>query len=126
MTHPSTILRRNDVIGLGGGGGYDPAAEPAEDYDLWLRMEAFRPGCVANTGEVCVRSCCCRCYHYFWLLRLLLLVVVVPLMLVVVAIVFDIGVVVGVAVRGVVAGNSFLVGIVSSTDDRYSYAHESF
>lgn len=49
LAHPSVMLRRNRVIEAG---GYDPAAEPSEDYDLWLRMEASAPGCLANTGEV--------------------------------------------------------------------------
>lgn len=49
LAHPSVMLRRDRVVEAG---GYDPAAEPAEDYDLWLRMEACTPGCVANLGEV--------------------------------------------------------------------------
>lgn len=49
LAHPSVMLRRNRVIEAG---GYEPAAEPSEDYDLWLRMEASAPGCLANTGEV--------------------------------------------------------------------------
>ncbi|CAN0087054.1 unnamed protein product, partial [Ectocarpus sp. 4 AP-2014] len=48
LAHPSVMLRRERVIEAG---GYDPATEPAEDYDLWLRMEALAPGCVANLGE---------------------------------------------------------------------------
>ncbi|CAM9333384.1 unnamed protein product [Pylaiella littoralis] len=49
LAHPSAMLRRDRVVDAG---GYDPAAEPAEDYDLWLRMEADSPGCVSNLGEV--------------------------------------------------------------------------
>ncbi|CAM9450282.1 unnamed protein product [Ectocarpus sp. 13 AM-2016] len=49
VAHPSVMLRRDRVIEAG---GYDPATEPAEDYDLWLRLEALAPGCVANLGEV--------------------------------------------------------------------------
>ncbi|CAM9972152.1 unnamed protein product [Ectocarpus sp. 8 AP-2014] len=49
VAHPSVMLRRDRVVEAG---GYDPATEPAEDYDLWLRMEALAPGCVANLGEV--------------------------------------------------------------------------
>lgn len=49
VAHPSVMLRRSAVMDVG---GYDPSAEPAEDYDLWLRLEATSPGCLANTGEV--------------------------------------------------------------------------
>lgn len=49
LAHPSVMLRRDRVIEAG---GYDPTAEPSEDYDLWLRMETSAPGCLANTGEV--------------------------------------------------------------------------
>lgn len=49
VAHPSAMLRRDRVIEAG---GYNPVTEPAEDYDLWLRMEALAPGCVANLGEV--------------------------------------------------------------------------
>ena len=49
IAHPSVILRRDRVIAAG---GYDPEAEPAEDYDLWLRMDGSAPGCLANAGEV--------------------------------------------------------------------------
>ncbi|CAM9942030.1 unnamed protein product [Ascophyllum nodosum] len=48
IAHPSVILRRDRVIAAG---GYDPEAEPAEDYDLWLRMDGSAPGCLANAGE---------------------------------------------------------------------------
>ncbi|CAM9603134.1 unnamed protein product [Ectocarpus sp. 12 AP-2014] len=48
VAHPSVMLRRDRVMEAG---GYDPATEPAEDYDLWLRLEALAPGCVANLGE---------------------------------------------------------------------------
>ncbi|CAM9623936.1 unnamed protein product, partial [Discosporangium mesarthrocarpum] len=41
LAHPSVILRRDEVLRAG---GYDPGAEPAEDYDLWLRLESERPG----------------------------------------------------------------------------------
>lgn len=43
------MLRRPAVLAAG---GYDEAAEPAEDYELWLRMETESPGCMANMGEV--------------------------------------------------------------------------
>lgn len=49
IAHPSVVLRRGAVIDVG---GYDPETEPAEDYDLWLRMEASSSGCLVNTGEV--------------------------------------------------------------------------
>lgn len=49
IAHPSVMLRRDRVINAG---GYDPGTEPAEDYDLWLRMDGSVPGCLANTGEV--------------------------------------------------------------------------
>ena len=49
LAHPSVMLRRGRVLDVG---GYDPMTEPAEDYDLWLRMESYAPGCVANLGEV--------------------------------------------------------------------------
>eukprot|EP00752_Nemacystus_decipiens_P002571 g2409.t1 len=49
LAHPSVMLRRDRVLAVD---GYDPTAEPAEDYDLWLRMESLAPGCIANLGEV--------------------------------------------------------------------------
>lgn len=49
LAHPSAMLRRDRVMEVG---GYDPTTEPAEDYDLWLRMQSSAPGCVANMGEV--------------------------------------------------------------------------
>lgn len=49
LAHPSVMLRRDRVVEVG---GYDPKIEPAEDYDLWLRMQSSDPGCVANVGEV--------------------------------------------------------------------------
>lgn len=49
VAHPSVMLRRDRVVRAG---GYDSATEPAEDYDLWLRMEALESGSVANLGEV--------------------------------------------------------------------------
>lgn len=49
IAHPSVMLRRDRVINAG---GYDPGTEPAEDYDLWLRMDGSVPGCLANAGEV--------------------------------------------------------------------------
>lgn len=52
IAHPSVMLRRDRVIDAG---GYDPGTEPAEDYDLWLRMDGSVPGCLANAGEV--KSC---------------------------------------------------------------------
>lgn len=53
LAHPSVMLRRDRVVEVG---GYDPTAEPAEDYDLWLRMQSSVPGCVANLGEVRSRN----------------------------------------------------------------------
>lgn len=50
VAHPSVVMRRSAVLDAG---GYDEAAEPAEDYDLWLRMAERSPGCILNTGEVC-------------------------------------------------------------------------
>lgn len=49
LAHPSVMMRRDRVLDVG---GYDPTTEPAEDYDLWLRMQSSAPGCVANVGEV--------------------------------------------------------------------------
>eukprot|EP00903_Cladosiphon_okamuranus_P010619 g10042.t1 len=49
LAHPSVMLRRDRVLEVG---GYDPNTEPAEDYDLWLRMQSSAPGCVENLGEV--------------------------------------------------------------------------
>ena len=40
MYHPSVILRREEILKLG---GYRPAFKNAEDYDLWLRVaRAYR------------------------------------------------------------------------------------
>lgn len=35
LAHPSVMVRRSAVIAIG---GYRPQMEPAEDYDLWLRL----------------------------------------------------------------------------------------
>lgn len=35
LTHPSVMMHRDTIRALG---GYDPAMEPAEDLDLWLRV----------------------------------------------------------------------------------------
>jgi glycosyltransferase involved in cell wall biosynthesis len=35
LGHPSVMMRRDAVVAAG---GYDPAFEPAEDFDLWLRL----------------------------------------------------------------------------------------
>lgn len=35
LTHPSVIMHRETIRALG---GYDPAMEPAEDLDLWMRV----------------------------------------------------------------------------------------
>lgn len=35
LTHPSVMMHRETIRALG---GYDPAMEPAEDLDLWLRV----------------------------------------------------------------------------------------
>lgn len=43
------MLRRSAALDVG---GYDPSTEPAEDYDLWLRLETAEPGSLANIGEV--------------------------------------------------------------------------
>ncbi|CAM9313989.1 unnamed protein product, partial [Hapterophycus canaliculatus] len=48
VAHPSVMLRRDRIVQAG---GYDPETEPAEDYDLWLRVEALEPGSLANLGE---------------------------------------------------------------------------
>lgn len=53
LAHPSVMLRRDRVLEVG---GYDPTTEPAEDYDLWLRIQGSAPGCIANLGEVRSRS----------------------------------------------------------------------
>ncbi|CAM9757082.1 unnamed protein product [Chrysoparadoxa australica] len=49
LAHPSVIMRRSHVIAAG---GYREEACPAEDYDLWLRLEERSPGCVTSLGEV--------------------------------------------------------------------------
>jgi hypothetical protein len=45
LTHPSVMMHRDTVRALG---GYDPAAEPAEDLDLWMR--------VAEAGHVVLQD----------------------------------------------------------------------
>lgn len=35
LAHPSVMMRRSAVVAVG---GYRPQMEPAEDYDLWLRL----------------------------------------------------------------------------------------
>ncbi|CAM9163920.1 unnamed protein product [Choristocarpus tenellus] len=49
LAHPSVIMRKSVVLAAG---GYNHAAEPAEDYDLWLRLEGEMPGSVVSLGEV--------------------------------------------------------------------------
>lgn len=50
VAHPSVILRRSAVLDAG---GYDETTEPAEDYDLWLRVAEASSTSVTNSGEVC-------------------------------------------------------------------------
>ena len=40
IPHPSVMLRRDAVLAVG---GYDAAWEPAEDYELWLRLSRLGP-----------------------------------------------------------------------------------
>jgi glycosyltransferase involved in cell wall biosynthesis len=47
MLHPSVMMRRSALVQLG---GYRPEFEPAEDYDLFLRLAEI--GQVANLPEV--------------------------------------------------------------------------
>ena len=35
IVHPSVMMRKNIIMSVG---GYNPKFEPAEDYDLWLRL----------------------------------------------------------------------------------------
>jgi glycosyltransferase involved in cell wall biosynthesis len=50
VNHPTVVARRSVLVGLG---GYRSDAEPAEDYDLWVRaLEVTR---IANVPEVVVR-----------------------------------------------------------------------
>jgi glycosyltransferase involved in cell wall biosynthesis len=44
--HPNVVFRKSAVEAVG---GYRPAFDPAEDYDLWLRIAERHP--VANLGE---------------------------------------------------------------------------
>jgi hypothetical protein len=46
LAHPTVMLRRDAVLALG---GYRPAFEMAEDYDLWLRLSERHE--VANLAE---------------------------------------------------------------------------
>lgn len=62
LAHPSVMLRRDRVLEVG---GYDPTTEPAEDYDLWLRMQRSDPGCVANSGEVRSFGVCADMLRWF-------------------------------------------------------------
>lgn len=62
IAHPSVLLRRSAVMDVG---GYSRSAEPAEDYDLWLRLEAANPGCLLNTGEVCLAVFLTACFWTF-------------------------------------------------------------
>ena len=47
MCHPTVMMRREAVLGVG---GYDPTMHNAEDLDLWLRMGEV--GRLANLEEV--------------------------------------------------------------------------
>ena len=50
FAHPAVMLRRHDALAAG---GYRPRIEPAEDYDLWLRLaERFD---LANLPDVVLR-----------------------------------------------------------------------
>ena len=49
IAHPTVLLDRKAV--LNDLGGYDPSAEPAEDYDLWLRAADAGAG-VANASDI--------------------------------------------------------------------------
>ena len=49
IAHPTVLLDRKAV--LDDLGGYDPSAEPAEDYDLWLRAADAGAG-VANASDI--------------------------------------------------------------------------
>ena len=49
IAHPTVLLDRKAV--LDDLGGYNPAAEPAEDYDLWLRAADAGAG-VANASDI--------------------------------------------------------------------------
>jgi hypothetical protein len=49
IAHPTVLLDRKAV--LEDLGGYDPSAEPAEDYDLWLRAADAGTG-VANASDI--------------------------------------------------------------------------
>ena len=48
VAHPTVLLDRRAVLNLD---GYAPAAEPAEDYDLWLRAADAGAG-VANASDI--------------------------------------------------------------------------
>lgn len=50
VCHATAIYRRSQVLEAG---AYDPAAELAEDYDLWLRLA--EKGRLANVGEPVLR-----------------------------------------------------------------------
>jgi hypothetical protein len=47
LAHPSVMLRRSAALAIG---GYRPQMEPAEDYDLWLRLAEHHD--LANLPEV--------------------------------------------------------------------------
>ena len=49
VAHPTVLLDRKAV--LDDLGGYNPSAEPAEDYDLWLRAADAGAG-VANASDI--------------------------------------------------------------------------
>lgn len=50
MYHPSVMMRRNKILGLG---GYKAEFKNAEDYDLWLRVSKLYP--LSNISEPLLR-----------------------------------------------------------------------
>jgi len=48
LAHGSVMMRRDGVLGVG---GYDPACEKAQDYDLWLRLLERRGAVIANLPD---------------------------------------------------------------------------
>jgi glycosyltransferase involved in cell wall biosynthesis len=50
LSHPSVILRKNNILSIG---GYRAAFKNAEDYDLWLRVS--KVGRLANIPEPLIR-----------------------------------------------------------------------
>lgn len=52
VAHGSVMMRKTAILAAG---GYDPACDRAQDYDLWLRLTERSP-CIANLPDVL--------YHY--------------------------------------------------------------